>query len=207
MMIAQGNHRTRFAGNGIARCDIALVAGMLLAPLGACETKVRTNDGRPMPPDPRPAPQTPPEASANAIALRVGPKPRDTNGNGFPDQIQIEAYLFAQPFPSPIHQHGSFIFELYATGQSTAPGVEPMRSWRVEKDDLDSRRTRTLYGPGYLLVLSLLEGGSDQYPLIAADLVCRFEPEGGGAAVQGSGVYTLQLGRQTAGAVPIHSPQ
>ena len=190
------------------RTVAALSVCLAIMLTSGCQTNVRTNDGRPMPPDPRPAPQTPSEAMANAIALRVGPKPRDTNGNGFPDQIQIEAYLFSEPFPSPIYEQGAFIFELYPTGESTTPDMQPLRAWRVEKEILESSRTRTLYGPGYLLALSLLDDeGSDRYPLIAADLVCRFEPESGGEAVKGSGVYTLQLGRQSAGAVPIHAPQ
>jgi hypothetical protein len=184
---------------GFRASALLTAAGLLFVialPLGCVTTNVETSDGRPMPPDPSPPPRTPVGAKVNAIALRVGAKPVDTNGNGYPDQISVEAYLFSRPHPTPIYEDGAFVFELYHQGQSDQPNARPISRWRIEGDALaQSRVIAVPFGPSHAFMLSMLETGGDQYPLIGADLVCRFEPADGRSAVRIDGVRTLQIGR------------
>ncbi|MHC4947837.1 MAG: hypothetical protein ACYTG1_06200 [Planctomycetota bacterium] len=177
----------------------ALVVAILCLPAasGGCETTVTTSDGRPMPPEPRPAPATPDDARVNAIALRIGAKPTDTDGNGFPDQIAVEAYLFAQPHPTPIFEDGTFVFTLFPAGSSIHGDVAPLARWRIGGADLDRLKTRSpLFGPAYGIRLSLLETGGDQYPLLGANLTARFEPADGREPIRTGDVYTIQIGRR-----------
>jgi hypothetical protein len=179
------------------RLFAVVLAALGAAALCACKTEqVRTSDGRPMPPEPHAAPPVPDGALANALVARVGAKPADTDGNGYPDLIQLEAYLFSRPHPSPMHEEGAFVFTLHPGGQSSSPGVAPIAQWRLDAARVrDCRMFSPIFGPAYAINLSLLECGSDQLPLTGADLACRFEPADGRAAVVSERVHWIQLGR------------
>lgn len=179
------------------RRNLRLAASLLLgACLCACMTEsVTTSDGRPMPPTPHSAPPVPAGTRATTIAVRVGNRPADTNGNGYPDLIQVEAHLIAQPHPTPLYQDGSFVFALYLEGAASSDDARPIAQWRIGADAVRAARTRSTIGPAYAFRLSLLDEGTDKLPQIAADLVCRFEPSDGSAPVRAQNVYPVQLGR------------
>lgn len=162
-----------------------------------CETTRQTSDGRPMPPTPRDAPTTPLAAPINAMAVVLGPKPADTNGNLRPDLIQIEAYLFARPHPTPVWRGGTFEFAIFPPGQAGSPdqpGPEPLRTWTFEAERLLALRSRTLIGESYTIGLSLLENGaSDNLGMASVDLLATWRPSDGGPPVFIQGVRTISL--------------
>lgn len=182
----------------------ALRVGALLsiaALLGGCETTVETSDGRPMPPPPRAAPDTPDAAPINAIALVLGPKPIDSNGNLRPDMIQIEAYLFSRPYPSPMHRDGTFEFEIYRVGGMGRAGEKPLRRWVVPPERVAAMRAKSLVGPSYSIGISLLDGGAtDQIGEQSVDLIAYFTPADGGERIMSMGVRTVSM------ATPIIEP-
>ena len=192
-----GRNKTK---KGQSTLSIAGALCLLLPLMIGCQTtNVQSSDGRPMPPAPHAAPRTPEAALVNAIALRVGAKPIDTNGNSYPDLIQVEAYLFAEPHPSPVYEDGAFLFTLHHRGQTDRPDARPIAEWRIEGEALQAcKGISSLFGPAYTFGLSLMDKGGDEYPLCGADLSCRFEPADGRPAVAGSGVRSLQIGRRTA---------
>lgn len=188
----------RFIQPRIIIASLLLAVGAL-ALLGCQTTAVRTSDGRPMPPEPRPAPRTPQDAIPNAMAMRVGAKPLDTNNNGFPDLIEVESFLFAQPHPTPMYADGTFVFELFLRGQAMAENATPIARWEFAGDDLQrSRVLSDLFGPSYRFNLSLFEVGGDEFPLTGADLTGRFELGDGADVVRSRGVRSIQIGRRDA---------
>ena len=188
--------RTEFTRLMSAAAAICVLAG-------CAQTTVRqTGDGRPMPPAPRAAETVPDGTKATQIALQLAPKPRDTNGNGFPDRIELLAYLFADEPATPFYEDGAFVFELYFGGQADLPGSEPIHTWRIEGAELEETKGgRSIFGPYYTIQLSLLDGenGTDRYPHVAADLTCRFEPADGRPAVVRKEIHRLQIGSAVAG--------
>ncbi len=168
---------------------LALVAGLV-----GCETTVETSDGRPMPPPPRAAPGTPDDSPINAIALVLGPKPLDTNGNLRPDTIQMEAYLFSRPYPSPMHRDGTFELEIYRVGGMGRAGEKPLRRWVIAPERLAAMRARSLVGPSYSIGVSLLDdAGTDQIPEQSVDLIAYFTPASGGERIMSMGVRTISM--------------
>lgn len=160
----------------------------------ACETVVETSDGHPMPPPPRDGLATPNEAPINAMALILGPKPVDTNGNLIPDTIQIEAYLFSRPYPSPRYSDGTFEFEIYKVGGKARPGEKPIRAWKIPPERLAGMRGKSLVGLNYSIGISLLEdGGSDVIGEQSVDLIAYFTPTGSTERVPSMGVRTVSM--------------
>jgi len=175
-----------------------LAAATMLA-LAACETTVTTSDGARPNPKPTAAPVAPADARPNAMAITFAPKPADTNGNLLPDSLQVTAYLFARPHPSPLFFDGSFHFAIYRLGEAgTAdrPGPTPLRTWTLGPETVAISRSRALAGPCHEFVLSLLEnGGTDALPVESVDLVAWFEPADGSGAVWLRGVRSVQFPR------------
>lgn len=175
-----------------------LVATSLVVAIAGCvTTNVQTSDGRPAPPAPRVAPVTPDAAPVTAVAAVFGPKPLDTNGNLLPDTIQVELYLFAQPFPTPVLRPGTFVISIYPMGQAGSPdrpAPDPLRSWTIDGEALAKARVQALAGPCFRLSLSLLDGGaSDDLGVSSVDVVVRFRPEGDERFVAMTGVRTISL--------------
>ncbi|MDZ4756372.1 MAG: hypothetical protein SGJ11_17995 [Phycisphaerae bacterium] len=184
--------RAAWVGRGVR-----LVTFACCTTLCACETTVETSDGRRMPPPPHAGPVTPESAPLNAIALMMGPKPLDTDGNSRPDTIQLEAYLFARPYPAPQFRSGTFEFAIYRTGEAgppDQPAEGAIRTWTLPADQLEGVRSRSLIGACYAISISLLEnGGTDAIGTHAVDLTARFFPSDGGAPVSASGVQSLSM--------------
>lgn len=201
-MVARWCNCVRLAANPKSKIQNPLLCVLIVAAanLTGCQVeRVSSSDGRPLPPPPREAPVPPPAAKANQMAFFVGTKPDDTNGNGYPDLIAVTVMLVAAPHPTPIRQDGSFVFMLYEAGSLGQPQAKPLAVWRREGVEIRRAMARALAGPCYQFQLSLLESGGDRLLFDSADLVCRFEPADGSAAVQSTGVRTIQLGRKVAG--------
>lgn len=175
-----------------------IAAAVSLAALAGCETTVETSDGRRMPPPPHASPTTPDAAPINAMALVFGPKPLDTNGNMKPDTIQIEAYLFSRPYPSPMHREGTFEFEIFRVGGMGRSGEKPLRTWSIAPERLARMRGKSMIGPSYSIGLSLLEeGGSDDLGEQSVDLIAYFTETGSQNRIPSLGVRTVSLSSPT----------
>lgn len=180
------------AGAAIAACSLALLCA-------GCQTTVTTSDGTAPAPKPREGPVTPKGTLPNAIAVTFAPKPADTDGNQLPDTLQVTAYLFARPHPTPLFAEGSFHFAIHRMGQSgtpESPGKEPLRAWTFDAAAVQAARDVALAGPCYEFALSLLaDRGSDALPVESVDLVAWFEPAGAEPAVWLRGVRSVQFSR------------
>ncbi len=175
------------------RSRLFLPAAVAMFILGCRTTHVEYGSVRPLPPDPKPAKPVPSGAKANAMALAVEGKPADTDGNGYPDTIVVSMYLFSLPHASPMFEDGTFVFTLQGDGDAGADDVHSLGQWRLDANQVE--RGRTIYGPTHLARLSLLDIGSDRYPLMSANLHCRFEPADGRDPISPRGVHWVQLGR------------
>ena len=173
---------------------VSVVCFLLLST--ACQTEsVTTSDGWQMPPEPRETPVPPDGLKADRMAFMVGSKADDTNNNGYPDTIRASVALFSAEHPTALREDGAFTFLLYLQGQTAAPGSEPLAQWRVEGEALRETLATAQYGPCYQFVLSLLQTpAGDRLPTERADMICRFEPAGGGEPVVSTGVRSLQIG-------------
>lgn len=161
--------------------------------VGACQTvSVETSDGRPMSPPPRVPEATPMTAPVNRVALVFGPKPIDIDADGVSDIIELDAYLFSQPYPLPRYAEGTLVFEVFAPG-AAAQGRNPLGRWEIGGGQLNASADRSVFGPCYRIKLDLREIGLAPFPLAKADLRCRFEPADGGAAVTSRGVERVVL--------------
>jgi hypothetical protein len=190
----------RSSSSRLAAAAIAL--GLLLCTPAGCTTeRIIRSEGGPLPPEPRPLPAVPAGVVPTQMAFVVGSKPQDANGNGFPDLVAVTVYLFAPPHRAAIEGDGTIVVSMYAMGQFGQPDVEPLAVWTRGGAELQAARVRALYGLGYQFQLSLLEGGSDVFPLSQVDLVCRFEPLDGSPPIHSTGVRTIQIGRRRARAL------
>lgn len=176
----------------------AVLLASMLAAVG-CQQTITTSDGTAPAPRltaPTPAPVT---ARANALAITFAPKPADTNGNLLPDTLQVTAYLFAKPHPTPLFVDGSMNYAIYRPGQAGTPdkvGAEPLRSWAFGVEQVRAMRSMSLAGPCHELSLSLLDaGGTDVLPVESVDLVAWFQPADGGETVWMRGVRGVQFPR------------
>lgn len=165
--------------------------------LPGCHTTKLTGYYRPLPPKPRPLQPAPPDARADALVLNVSAAPRDTDGNGFPDLIDATAHLFDRRYPPAIYQDGAFIFAMFAPGDVSRPGAEPLHEWRIADEQFQRARGRSAFGQCYRFRLSMLDnGGTDELPLPVADIVCVFEPADHGEPTWSGEVATIQIGQR-----------
>ena len=162
-----------------------------------CQTTVTSSDGASPAPQPTQAQPAPKQAKPNAIAVTFAPKPSDSNGNMLPDTLNITAYLFSRPYPTPMFADGSFHFAIYRMGESGSPekpGPDPLRTWAYSAEVVGRARSASLAGPCHEFVLSLLDaGGSDVLPVESVDLVAWFQPTDGSDAVWMRGVRGVQF--------------
>lgn len=178
-----------------ARATLLALAVALSAAAG-CETTRTVGYYKPIPPKPRPLEPAPADARADALVLNISTSPVDTNGNGYPDLIYATAHLFDTRYAPAIQEDGAFDFRLYAPGDAARPDAEPMRHWRFDAEATKRSAGRSAFGPCYRFGLSLLDGGSDVLPVPMADVVCRFEPAGGGEPTYAGEVATIQIGQR-----------
>lgn len=181
------------------RSTLMVIVGCLLVPgvMSGCETvRITTGVSRQVPAQPRRAPITPEDALVNRMVFVVGSKPHDTDGNGFPDRIETTVTLFATPYPSPKWSAGRIVCGMYRKGTARRGQSDPVAEWIFENDALERARTMSRVGRQYRLPLNLLEVGTDRLPFSEVDLICRFEPAGGGEPVHCDGVRSIQIGRR-----------
>lgn len=176
-----------------------MIAIMLLVAAGCQTVKVHSSDGRPMPPKPQRVPDVPAGVTANRVAMMIGAKPEDSDGNGYPDLIVTETYLFAEPHPKPLHEEGTFVFELFPTGRPVTES-DLIARWTIGPEDSKRARAAAPFGPCYVFNLNIGDVRSDVLPLMMANLMCRFEPADGRESIRSRGLHAIQIGRRTSAA-------
>ncbi len=190
-----GGRSTMRTPTVISKIRFAPLAAACLVALMGCEQSRTVVFYRPLPPKPRPLKPAPPDARANALVLNVSAAPLDTNGNGYPDLVHATAHLFDRRYPPAIYQDGEFVFAMFAPGDMSRRGVEPIREWRIT--DLEGARGRSAFGGCYRFRLSLLDdGGTDELNVPMADIVCVFQPADGGEPTWSGEVATIQVGQR-----------
>ena len=173
---------------------LALIAVIFAA--GCVETRLQGYSQRPVPPQRDPAPPPPSSARADALVLTVGAT-LDTNGNGYPDLIQANVHLFDRRYAPTLREDGAFQYTLFPAGEVDLAETDPIRTWRIEGEDLQRAFIRSGFGLGFRFRLSLLENGAtDRIDLSLGDIVCRFEPADGRDYLYAGEVSTIQLGRR-----------
>ena len=187
--------RETFISTAIWKHRCAAMAAVCLIALLGCEQSKTVGYYRPLPPKPRPLKPAPPDARADALVLNVSAAAMDTDGNGYPDLVHATVHLFDRRYPPAIYQEGAFIFAMFAPGEVSRRGAEPIREWRIT--DLEKIRGRSAFGGCYRFRLSLLDdGGTDRLNVPMADVVCVFEPADGGEPTWSGAVATIQVGRR-----------
>ena len=189
MLIRTGAHRA-------LALLVFFLAGLLSMPGCQVESVTTGTSGTPMPPKPRAAPDVPESAPATRMVFTPASKPQDTNGNGYPDQLTCTVILMPQNYYVGVHRPGRMVLTLVPMGTAGRADIEPIAEWIFNEDDLRAGQMRSGYGEGYVFRFSLLEFGSDEYPLSRADLMCRFEPTGEGPIVYSNGVRSILIGRR-----------
>ncbi len=176
---------------------LPVIAIALLVACAGCQTeRVRTSDGRPMPPEPRPARPAPEGLAARHMYLQPFP-PIDGDGNGYPDIIPIETRLWADLRFASLEADGVFVFTLFRRGEARRPGARPIAEWRLTGETIEAGRAQSALGVRYLFRLNLLESTTDRLPPTQADLRGRFEPANGAPVVRTRDeVRPVQIGRR-----------
>ncbi len=86
---------------------------------------------------------------------------------------------------------------MFAPGDVSRPGAEPIHEWLIVDERLQAARGRSAFGECYRFRLSLLENdGTDRLDLAMADLICVFEPADGGEPTWSGAVATIQIGHR-----------
>lgn len=182
--------------SAVTKTALAVVA--IVIGVGGCQSNEKTaNYYRPLPPKPRPLQPAPPDARANAMVLNVSAAPMDTNGNGYPDLIHATAHLFDRRYPPAIFEDGAFTFAMFAPGEVSRAGSEPIHEWLIADEKLQEARGRSAFGDCYRFRLSLLDNdGTDRIDVPMADLICVFEPADGSEPTWSGEVATVQVGQR-----------
>ncbi|TDJ57147.1 MAG: hypothetical protein E2O40_03420 [Planctomycetota bacterium] len=176
---------------------LSICAALAIGLTGCVSEKKASTYYRPLPPKPRPMKPSPPDARANAMVLNVSVAVLDTNGNGYPDLIHATAHLFDRRYPLAIYEEGGFTFAMFAPGDVSRAGAEPIHQWLIVDERFHAARGRSAFGECYRFRLSLLEDdGTDELDLALADLVCVFEPADGGEPTWSGEVATIQIGHR-----------
>ncbi len=176
---------------------LSICAALAIGLTGCVSEKKASTYYRPLPPKPRPMKPAPPDARADVVVLNVSVAVLDTNGNGYPDLIHVTAHLFDRRYPPAIFEEGGFTFAMFAPGDVSRAGAEPIHEWLIVDERLLAARRRSAFGECYRFRLSLLEnGGTDTLNLAMADLICVFEPADGGEPTWSGEVVTVQVGQR-----------
>lgn len=100
--------------------------------------------------------------------------PEDSDGNGYFDTMGVTVYLFDDQFAvAPIQVPGTFSFTL------TGPDGQDLATWTLPPDRAAAAVRAMPPGPGYVIRLSLLEGGTDRTTARNAELYAVFSPAEG----------------------------
>lgn len=153
------------------RAAAALVIAALIATGGGCVTE----GGRGSKSGARP----PRDARPERVVLAADGRFADTDANGYGDTNQVVAYVFGEPrYAVPIEADGSFEFTLLDLSG------KKIRGWSFTREQGAEHRARLPAGPGFVFVLSLLEGGGDAVQESEAELIGTFTPAAGGAPLR-----------------------
>ena len=128
--------------------------------LTACETvSVTSSTGMPLPPPPVKAPSTPESAPVTNV-VAISPFAMDQSSAGLDGEFPIAVYLYAQPYPSPKWESGSFVFKLYQSDkvpdeENSNEGVLVEKVWT--SSEAWDVRNRSMVGNFYRFQVDLRE--------------------------------------------------
>ena len=120
----------------LSRFLLPICAALAIGLAGCASEKKAATYYRPLPPKPRPMKPAPPDARADAMVLNVSVAALDTNGNGFPDLIHATTHLFDRRYPPAIYEDGGFTFAMFAPGDVSRAGGEPIQEWLISDERL-----------------------------------------------------------------------
>jgi hypothetical protein len=196
-LYAERRFMSRSTAISLYRFVLPACAALAIGLAGCASEKKASTYYRPLPPKPRALKPAPPDARADAMVLSVSVAALDTNGNGYPDLIHATTHLFDRRYPPAIYENGGFTFAMFAPGDVSRGGAEPIQEWLIVDERLQAARGRSAFGECYRFRLSLLENdGTDQLDMAMADLICVFEPADGGEPTWSGEVATIQVGKR-----------
>ena len=70
----------------------------------------------------------------------------DTNGNGDPGLIPATARRFDRRYPPAIYEEGGFTVAMFAPGDVSRAGAEPIHEWLIVDERLQAARGRSAFG-------------------------------------------------------------
>ncbi len=142
--------------------------------------------------DERPTPQPTPAQPSNVIPDRLSLSaswPEDTNANGYPDTTTVVVYVFDTRYSAaPIAVPGTMTLRLIEKSGAV------VREWSYTVDETQKAVRRFAAGPGYQLLPSLLDHGTDRVDVQEVDVMAIFTPVGG-TPVRSRGSATIRIGR------------
>lgn len=121
----------------------------------------------------RPPVGAPPSVVKPTTMFMAAQSPRDTNNNGYMDTCVVTVYLFQNDYARSVHASGEFTFTLLGRG-----GV-PLRTWKMPSPGPNVASVTAGVGPGYVIKISLLEGGTDEMPAQSVDIGATFTDTAG----------------------------
>jgi len=115
--------------------------------------------------------------------------PEDTNNNAYLDTIRATVYVFSDQFPkASIYLPGSFEFALVSRDNKR------LVEWTITEEAAKALVRKAPPGPGYFIVLSILDRASDQLPSEVVNLEAAFK-YGDGKVLTGRPT-AIRVGRQ-----------
>ncbi len=159
----------------------SLLLSCLLFSLGGCVNA-----------DERPTPQPTPDQPSGVIPDRLSLSaswPEDTDANGYADTTTVVVYVFDTRYSAaPIAVPGTMTIRLINSAGAT------VREWNFTAQETEKSVRRFAAGPGYQLLPSLLDHGTDRVDLQEVDVMAIFTPIGG-TPVRSRGAATIRIGR------------
>lgn len=142
--------------------------------------------------DERPTPQPTPEQPSGVIPDRLSLSaswPEDTDANGYADTTTVVVYVFDTRYSAaPIAVPGTMTIRLIDGTGAT------VREWNYTTSETEKAVRRFAAGPGYQLLPSLLDHGTDRVDLQEVDVMAIFTPTAG-TPVRSRGAATLRIGK------------
>lgn len=142
--------------------------------------------------DERPTPQPTPNQPANVIPDRISLSaswPEDTDANGCADTTTVVVYIFDTRYSAaPIAVPGEMTIRLVDKSGAA------IRQWQYTQQETQAAIRTFAAGPGYQLLPSLLDHGTDRVPVQEVDVVAIFTPING-TPVRSRGAATIRIGR------------
>jgi hypothetical protein len=115
----------------------------------------------------------PPSLVRPTTMFMAAQSPRDTNNNGYLDTCVVTVYLFQSDYARSVQSTGTYTFTLLGRGGKV------LRTWELTSPGPNIASVNAGVGPGYVIKISMLEGGTDEMPSQSVDIAAVFtDPQG-----------------------------